>query len=431
MLAGLRSLPVLDAHTHLTGDHLSASGLHDVLLYHMVISDLYAVGCPNGARLTQFPGRPTEDEAERRLVEGIPFMARARNTSNNWMLRTILRDLYGWQEEVTVDNWRLLDGIVRERAGDRRWERELLGRMKIARSSTELSRRGSGQDDDRLQYAVEWGMFTRRQWGEFDTPLYELERCWGRPPGPPAPIGHGEREVVLRRIVSIEDVHLAMDHFVDVIPQEAIAVATHVSTDIDYFVPTDDDMAAALARRDEAGEVELATYASYLNEQLLLRLGRRESRLVFQFSFAAEPMEFETAARLRQVTLRHLGEMCARHPDVEFLCLQASRHADHGLCSLARQQPNLSLAGYWWHNFYPSSIRQIFEGRLDMLPCSRWVGFFSDVYSLEWSYAKLDVVLRQMAAVLADRADRDSSVWTRPFRSRRTCYLVRRRPSWL
>mgnify|MGYP000191187386 CR=1 FL=1 len=53
--------------------------------------------------------------------------------------------------------------------------------------------RGQGEDDDRLQYALEWGFFTRCQWGEFDTALYELERCWGRTPESPSPIGAGSR----------------------------------------------------------------------------------------------------------------------------------------------------------------------------------------------------------------------------------------------
>ena len=49
---GLEATPLLDAHTHLDAAHLSARGLHDILLYHMVISDLASAGCPSRARLS-------------------------------------------------------------------------------------------------------------------------------------------------------------------------------------------------------------------------------------------------------------------------------------------------------------------------------------------------------------------------------------------
>ena len=62
--AALAEVPILDVHTHLVGGKLAAGGLHDIMLYHMVISDLYAAGCPSGARLTQYPNWPTREEAE-------------------------------------------------------------------------------------------------------------------------------------------------------------------------------------------------------------------------------------------------------------------------------------------------------------------------------------------------------------------------------
>jgi len=31
---------------------------------------------------------------------------------------------------------------------------------------------------------------------------------------------------------------------------------------------------------------------------------------------------------------------------------------------MCRELPNLSLAGYWWHSFFPESIRQIMGERL-------------------------------------------------------------------
>src|SRR5262247_1473094 len=115
----LATLPVFDVHTHLVGGRLGARGLHDILLYHMVVSDLYAAGCPSGGRLTQFPEWPSQKEAHARIQEALPFLPQIRNTSSWWGVRIILRDLYGWEEELTPDNWRVLDALIRERAEDR------------------------------------------------------------------------------------------------------------------------------------------------------------------------------------------------------------------------------------------------------------------------------------------------------------------------
>ena len=83
----LAQVPVLDIHTHLVGGRLGARGLHDILLYHMVVSDLYAAGCPNGARLTQYPRWPSEAEARERVEQALPFLPAIQNTSSFWGVR--------------------------------------------------------------------------------------------------------------------------------------------------------------------------------------------------------------------------------------------------------------------------------------------------------------------------------------------------------
>lgn len=218
----LAEVPVLDIHTHLVGGRLGARGLQDVLLYHMLVSDLYAAGCPSGARLTQYPGWPSAAEAKARLEEALPFLPAIQNTSGFWAVRLILRDLYHWQEPITAGSWRKLDELIRERADNRAWHHSLLERLNIRRTGTELARRGQGQDDDRLQYALEWGFFTRCQWGEFDTALYELERCWGRRPESPAPIGGSARPPTERTIRTLPNVHAAVAHYVNAIPYDQI-----------------------------------------------------------------------------------------------------------------------------------------------------------------------------------------------------------------
>src|SRR5215472_5094723 len=250
----LAAVPVLDIHTHLVGGRLGARGLHDVLLYHMVVTDLYSAGCPSGARLTQYPGWPSQAEAAQRIEEALPFLPAIQNTSCFWGVGLILRDLYGWEEPITASSWRKLDATIRERADDRAWHHSILDRVRIRRSGTEIARRGSGEDDDRLQYAIEWAFFTRCQWGEYDTALYELEHCWGRPPESPSPIGPGGRRPSERTIRSLEDVLAALAHYVDAIPYDQIlSTATTLSTDIDYRLVGEAEMQAALARRTKAG----------------------------------------------------------------------------------------------------------------------------------------------------------------------------------
>jgi hypothetical protein len=321
------------------------------------------------------------------------------------MMRTILKDLYGWAEPVTTDNWQRLDSLIRERAEDRSWHHALLDRLNIQRTCTEYARREGGVDDERLQYSLEWAFFTRCQWGEFDTALYELEKCWGQPPQPPTPIG-GQRPPSDRVIRTLDDVHAALDHYVGAIPyDQIISTATGFSTEIDYGLVTDDEMATALRRRDRAGPAERDIYASYINEAFLTALEGRGTRIVFQFSVGAEPLPFETGSLLRQHTLRQLADMIARHPRLRFQCFLGTRHANQAFCTLARELPNLSLAGYWWHNFFPDVMRQIIAERLDMLPVNKQVGFFSDAYCIEWTYGKAALVRKQLACVLRDRIE--------------------------
>jgi hypothetical protein len=400
----LLEIPALDVHTHLVGGKLGARGLHDVLLYHMVVSDLYAAGCPNGSRLTQYPSWPDHRESTHRIEEALPFLPHIRNTSSSWGVRLILEDLYDWREPISADNWRKLDSIIRERADDRAWHHSILDRLKIRRTGTEIARRGHGEDDERLQYALEWGFFTRCQWGEFDTALYELERCWGRTPESPSPIGGSNRPATDRIIRSLDDVHAAVTHYVGNIPYgRVLATATHLSTDIEYRLVSEAEMEAALERRSVAGQAERDTYAAYVNEVFLSQLEEHGHEIVFQFSFAAEPLPFETSSRVNQHTIRQVAEMIARHPQLRFQCFLASRHANQSLCTLARELPNFSLAGYWWHNFFPEVIRQVMTERLDMLPANKQIGFFSDAYCVEWCYAKAVIVRKQMARALAEK----------------------------
>jgi len=413
LFEALGEVPVIDVHTHLVDGKLGARGLHDIVLYHMAVSDLYAAGCPSGHRLTEYPGWPTEEEARSRMEEALPYLSWTRNTSISWGIRMILKDLYGWEEPLTSDNWKKLDARIKERRDDPTWQRSILQRLHIRRVGTEYMRREDGSDDDILQYALEWAFFVRCQWGEYDTPLYELERCWGQPPSSPTPIGAGERPTTEKTIRTVDDVREAVSYYVETLAQlppeelkdtvKLVATTIHISTDLDLRRTGDDRMKNALERRSEAGEEERSVYASYILEAFLAEMGVRAPNLTVQFSFGAEPLPHETMARMGQETLGQVAEFIGRHDKVSFQCFLASRHAHHTLCTLCRELPNLSLAGYWWHTFFPPAIRSMMDERLDMVPLNKQIGFFSDAYCAEWIYGKSLIARNCMADVLSKK----------------------------
>lgn len=405
LLEKINEIPFVDPHTHLDSGHLSARGLSDILLYHMVISDLYTAGCPDGMRLSEQPDR---EEMERRLQRAIPYVPKIVNTSCYWGMRTILKDLYGFDAPLTQDNWRYVDAMIAERKDDRDWQHEVLRRAGIQKVVTEYGRRGDGRHDDILEYSQEWAFFTRAQWGRFDTALLELEYAWNHEAScSPLPVTASDEDLrFAKKIHTLEDVHAAIRHYCDRTPEDVCTnAASHLSTDIHYRPVGAEEMARALENRANAGVEERDVYANYIQQEYMRELDRRKSGLILQFSVGAEPLPYETCAQLNMRTAYEFASVIASYPERTFTFSLSSAMHNQQFCTIARELPNVVMVGYWWHNFFPTIMRQVMGERLDMLSLEKQIGFFSDAYCAEWIYAKSKIVRNQFAQVLAQRID--------------------------
>jgi len=383
LLEELKKIPLFDCHTHLHSAHLSARGLSDILLYHMVISDLYSAGCPDGSRVK-------EGQEEERIRQAIPFLKYIRNTSCYYGVKIILSDLYDFHDPITENNWEKLDRLIKEKSRDNYWPRYILNKSNIKRAMTEYAHRGDGSADDVLQYCFEETTFCRLAPNQpYDWPLLELER------------------VGKIKIETISDIHKALKNFFSSIPYgEVLSYANHLSTDIVYRKVSKAEMSSALKRRgtDNFSIRERDICANYLLEQLLAELERHGREIVFQFSVGAEPfLSYETGSKLKQNTLFEIAGLCERFPRLRFNAFLSSEHCSQGFSTICREYPNISVSGYWWHNFFPSIIHKIISQRLDMIPMNKQIGFFSDAYCVEWAYAKSVIVLQELAEVLAEK----------------------------
>lgn len=403
LLEKIREIPFVDPHTHVDSAHLGARGLDDILLYHMVVSDLYNAGCPDGSRLSE---APSPEEAQSRLERAIPYLPKIVNTSCYWGTRMILKDLYGVNDPVTMDNWRYIHDMIAERKDDRAWHREILRRAGIAKVVTEYGRRGDRSNDDILEYSQEWAFFTRAQWGKFDAALLELEYAWNHEEScSPLPVTTKAEDLLFdKKIRSLEDVYAAIRHYCEKTPEDVCTnSASHLSTDIHYRNVSVEEMEAALKNRDRAGERERDIYANFIQQEYMRELDRRNSPLILQFSVGAEPLPYETCSYLHSDTAYQFAEVIARYPKRLFTFSLSSAAHNQQFCTIARELPNVVMVGYWWHNFFPTIIRQVISERLDMLSLEKQIGYFSDAYCLEWVYAKSQIIRRQFAQVLSQR----------------------------
>jgi glucuronate isomerase len=87
--------------------------------------------------------------------------------------------------------------------------------------------------------------------------------------------------------------------------------------------------------------------------------------------------------------------------NARFDLMVASELATHETAVLARQFPNVHVSGYWWHNFFPSTIEKIVGQRIQTTPMTKVGGFLCDAYYAEWSYGKLQLVKKAMASAIA------------------------------
>jgi glucuronate isomerase len=109
--------------------------------------------------------------------------------------------------------------------------------------------------------------------------------------------------------------------------------------------------------------------------------------------------------RFQQTWTSEMARSFHRFGNARFDLMMASDVLAQDVAVLARQFPNVYTSGYWWHNFFPSLIEKHVGLRVQVAPMVKVGGFLCDAYYAEWSYGKLQVVKKAMAAALARLVD--------------------------
>jgi glucuronate isomerase len=96
-------------------------------------------------------------------------------------------------------------------------------------------------------------------------------------------------------------------------------------------------------------------------------------------------------------------ELFNAFPEVTFCISVLSSGLNQELVSHAWIFPNVVTSGHWWYSNVPSYIESDLRSRLEAVPKTKQVAYYSDAYKLEFVLPKYNMYRRILAGLLADR----------------------------
>jgi glucuronate isomerase len=104
-----------------------------------------------------------------------------------------------------------------------------------------------------------------------------------------------------------------------------------------------------------------------------------------------------------RVSLIQYKELFNAFPHVTFPISVLASVTNQELTSYAWIFPNVVTNGHWWYSNTPSFIEHDLAARLEAVPRTKQIGYYSDMYKLEFALPKFAMFKRILAKVLAER----------------------------
>jgi glucuronate isomerase len=104
----------------------------------------------------------------------------------------------------------------------------------------------------------------------------------------------------------------------------------------------------------------------------------------------------------QRTSLIQYAELFNAFPDVTFCVSVLSSGQNQELVSYAWIFPNVVTSGHWWYSNIPAFIAPDLRARLQAVPKTKQIGYYSDMYKLEFGLPKFTMYRRVLAKVLAD-----------------------------
>ena len=385
LFAEICAIRAIDCHSHVPAASPHAQGLADLLGYHYYTELVHSAGM---RAEDADPRRPQIDRVAA-MVEHLPAIE--NTVQYGWLMQT-LRDLFGFRgERLTADNWPQVDQAVAEAANQPERYREVLARSNLEK------------------------VFLTNA---FDEDLDPVDREVFVPCLRTDDLVFGLAEASVRRrlaaktgieVGSADDLRDAVRWLMRYFAQHGASAAA-VSLPPD-FVPAEPDEAeadaaiAAVARGKEVSEDDLRNLSVFVFDVLVdaCRRAGKPFQLMIGVIRNVYPAGVEGGRDLfaSTGTLHQYAGLFRRYPEVDFTVSVLARTWAHELATFAWIFPNVRPSGHWWYLNVPVHIAYELRARLEAVPQTKLIGYYSDMYKVEFGLPKFSMYRRVLTRVLA------------------------------
>jgi glucuronate isomerase len=383
----LESIVLIDPHTHINPHSPASTTLADLLGYHYYTELAHSAGLER-AKIEE-PGLAPKEKV-RRLVERL---APLENTIQYSWLLEMCREFFDFQEDrLTPANWEPLYERAAAKMSAPDWERQVL-----AKSRLEQVFLTNDFDDPLVGFDTSRYVPCLRT----DDLVFHLAK-----PAVRQRLGKATGIEAGSAARLTEAVGKLFDHFTT---HGARACAISLPPDFEpNSVPPAlvDPILKTIDAGHEPTDDESRTLAQFVFWKLAEHCA--EHRLPFDLMIGVNRRVYEEGVFQGQdlfdqrTSLVQYRRLFNAFPLVTFPISVLAQTSNQELVSHSWIFPNVVTNGHWWYSNIPAYIELDCRSRLQAVPATKQIGYYSDMYKLEFALPKFRMYRRILASVLAD-----------------------------
>jgi glucuronate isomerase len=371
-------IPLIDPHTHIDPHRPAAKSLDDILGYHYYTELAHSAGMEKAPLDAGFPARE-------RVRAIIAHMDRYDNTAQYGWFLEIAREFLGWQgDRLSVRDADWLFDRAESLMANPGWAGEVIARTNLQEIFL------TNEFDDPLT-----GFDTARYIPclRTDALVFSLDQPAVRARLAKATSVEVGDSASLRKAIG-----KLFKHFTS---RNARACAISLPPDFSPGPVSDAALDAAL--RDESASATRARGVFWM-----LAEHCRDHHLPFDLMIGVNRRVYREGVYQGQdlydgrTSLILYAELFNAFPTVPFCVSVLSSGLNQELASYAWIFPNVVTSGHWWYSNIPASITADLRARLQAVPKTKQLGYYSDMYKLEFALPKFNMYRRILARVLAE-----------------------------